>query len=547
MPKRVLKHKVGLEHHGIKNVKEIFWNLTTPELYEQIIRNQEGIISHLGPVCVKTGDHTGRSPNDKFIVQEPTSQDNIWWGKVNKPFPVDKFDALYARVLAYMQGKNLYVQDCLGSSDPNYQLHIRVITEYAWQSLFARNMFIQINDLEKLENHSPAFTIIGLPNFKAVPEIDGTNSETFVIVDFSKQLVLIGGTKYAGEIKKSVFSILNYLLPHKHNVLSMHCSANLGNKGDTAVFFGLSGTGKTTLSADSTRKLIGDDEHGWSEDGVFNFEGGCYAKVIKLREEAEPEIFECTRRFGTLLENVVMDYNTRRLDLDDSSFTENTRAGYPLTHISNSVPEGRGGHPKNVIMLTCDAYGIMPPVAKMTPEQAMYHFISGYTAKVAGTERGMSREPSAIFSTCFGAPFMALHPSVYANLLGERIAEHKVDCWLVNTGWTGGAYGVGNRMEIAHTRAMINAILKGDLKKVQLKTDPIFGLQVPESCPNVPKEVLDPRGTWKNPKAYDEKARELAAQFIENFKEYEDSVGPEVIAAGPQLPASKKAAIKQIK
>ncbi len=545
--KRVLKHKVSLEHHGIKNVKEIYWNLTTSELYEHSIRNQEGIISHLGPLCVTTGEHTGRSPNDKFIVKEPTSQDNIWWGKVNRDFPVDKFDALYARVLAYLQGRSLFVQDCLAGADPDYQLHIRVITETAWHSLFARNMFIQINDREKLANHTPAFTIINLPNFKAVPQIDGTNSDTFIIVDFSKQLVLIGGTKYAGEIKKSVFSVLNYILPSKHQVLSMHCSANIGENDESAIFFGLSGTGKTTLSTDPRRKLIGDDEHGWSDKGVFNFEGGCYAKVIKLNPESEPEIFQCTRRFGTVLENVVIDRSTRRLDLDDSSLTENTRAAYPLTHINNYVPDRRGGHPKNVIMLTCDAYGIMPPVSKLTPEQAMYHFLSGYTAKVAGTERGMSREPSAIFSTCFGAPFMALHPSVYANLLGEKIAKHNVDCWLVNTGWTGGPYGVGNRMKISHTRAMINAILDGTLNKVTTTMDPIFGLNVPTSCPNVSEDVLDPRKTWKNPEAYDEKAKELAAQFIENFKEYEPSVGPEIIAAGPQIPPAKKANIKKIK
>ncbi|MGP0565333.1 phosphoenolpyruvate carboxykinase [Nitrospina sp. 32_T5] len=547
MAQKVLKHKVGLEHHGIRNVKQSFWNLSTPELYEHIIRNQEGHLSHLGPMVVTTGEHTGRSPNDRFIVQEPSSQENVWWGKVNEPFAMDKFDSLYERVLAYLQGKNVYVQDCMAGSDPNYQLHIRVITEYAWQSLFARNMFIQIKDRLKLENHSPAFTIIGVPNFKAVPKIDGTNSETFIIIDFSKQLILIGGTHYAGEIKKSIFSVLNYLLPHRHKVLSMHCSANMGEDNDTAIFFGLSGTGKTTLSTDPHRKLIGDDEHGWSQEGVFNFEGGCYAKAIRLNPQAEPDIYACTRRFGTILENVVMDPTTRRLDLDDASLTENTRAAYPLTHIEHTVEDRRGGHPKNVIMLTCDAYGIMPPVAKLTPEQAMYHFISGYTAKVAGTERGMSREPTAVFSTCFGAPFMVLHPSVYANLLGQRIADHHVDCWLVNTGWTGGPYGVGERMSIAHTRAMINAILDGKLSNVETRPDPIFGIHVPTSCPDVPADVLNPRNTWKNPKAYDEKARELAAQFIENFKEYEGAVSREILEGGPRLPNGKKASIKKIK
>jgi len=534
MPQKVLKHKVGLETHGLKNLKKIHWNLSTPHLYEHIINNGEGQLSHLGPMCVSTGEHTGRAPKDKFIVQEPSSQENIWWGKVNRPFSVEQFEALYSRVLAYLQGKEVYVQDCCAGSDPKHQTHIRVITEQAWHSMFARNMFIQIRDMKKLETHEPAFTIIQVPGFKAVPAIDGTNSEVFVIVDFGKQLVLIGGTSYAGEIKKSVFSILNYLLPQKQNVLSMHCSANIGKKGDSSIFFGLSGTGKTTLSADPLRKLIGDDEHGWSDRGVFNFEGGCYAKVIRLSEKSEPEIYECTRRFGTLLENVVMDPDTRRLNLDDASLTENTRASYPITHIQNAVLSGMGGHPNNVIMLTCDAYGVMPPVSKLTPEQAMYHFISGYTAKVAGTEKGMSREPTAIFSTCFGAPFMSLHPSVYADMLGERIDKYNVSCWLVNTGWTGGPYGVGHRIEIKHTRAMIKAILEGELDQVKTQEDPVFGLRVPLKVKDVPDEILQPRSTWKNPKAYDEKAQELANQFIENFKEYESNVDKKILDASPK-------------
>ena len=534
MPQKVLKHKVGLETHGLKNLKKINWNLSTPQLYEHIIANEEGHVSHLGPVIVSTGEHTGRAPKDKFIVQEPSSQENIWWGKVNRPFTVEQFDALYFRVLSYLQGKEVYVQDCCAGSDPKHQTHIRVITEQAWHSLFARNMFIQINDMAKLETHEPAFTVIQVPGFKAVPEIDGTNSEVFVIVDFGKQLVLIGGTSYAGEIKKSVFSILNYLLPQKQSVLSMHCSANIGKKGDSSVFFGLSGTGKTTLSADPLRKLIGDDEHGWSDRGVFNFEGGCYAKVIRLSQKSEPEIYDCTRRFGTLLENVVMDIDTRRLNLDDASLTENTRASYPITHIKNAVLDGMGGHPNNVIMLTCDAYGVMPPVSKLTPEQAMYHFISGYTAKVAGTEKGLSREPTAIFSTCFGAPFMSLHPSVYADMLGERIAKHNVSCWLVNTGWTGGPYGVGHRVEIKYTRAMIKAILEGQLDKVETTEDPVFGIHVPLKVKGVPDEILLPRNTWKNPEAYDEKAKELANQFIENFKEYESNVDKKILDASPR-------------
>ena len=540
MPQNVLKHKVGLETHGLKNLKKINWNLSTPQLYEHIIANKEGQLSHLGPVCVTTGDHTGRAPNDKFIVQEPSSQENIWWGKVNRPFSVEQFEALYSRILAYLQGKEVYVQDCCAGCDPKHQTHIRVITEHAWHSLFARNMFIQIRDMAKLENHDPAFTIMHVPDFKAVPAIDGTNSEVFVIVDFGRQLVLIGGTSYAGEIKKSVFSILNYLLPQKQSVLSMHCSANIGNKGDSAIFFGLSGTGKTTLSADPKRKLIGDDEHGWSDRGVFNFEGGCYAKVIRLSKKSEPEIFECTRKFGTLLENVVLSKDARRLDLDDASLTENTRASYPITHINNAVLEGMGEHPDNVIMLTCDAYGVMPPVSKLTPEQAMYHFISGYTAKVAGTEKGMSREPTAIFSTCFAAPFMSLHPSVYADMLGERIDKHKVSCWLVNTGWTGGAYGVGKRIEIKYTRAMIKAILEGQLDNVETETDPVFGIQIPLVVKGVPKEYLFPRNTWKNPEAYDEKANELANQFIENFKEYENNVDKKILDASPKPVAGKR-------
>ncbi len=549
MPKKGLKHKVGLGQHGIKNVKNIYWNLSTAQLYEKIVGNKEGMLAHMGPVCIETGQHTGRAPNDKFIVRESSSEENVWWGKVNRPFTVDQFEALYSRVLAYLQGKDLYIQDCCAGADPDHQLHIRVITQNAWHSLFARNMFIQIKDPEKLENHDPGFTIIHVPDFQAVPEIDGTNSEVFVVVDYGRQLVLIGGTSYAGEIKKSVFSVLNYLLPQKHNVLSMHCSANIGKNNESAIFFGLSGTGKTTLSADPERQLIGDDEHGWSDKGVFNFEGGCYAKVIRLSEEAEPEIFDCTRRFGTILENVVIDPETRRLDLDNASLTENTRASYPISHIANAEPTGMGAHPKHVIMLTCDAYGVMPPVSKMTPEQAMYHFISGYTAKVAGTEKGLSREPSAIFSTCFGAPFMTLHPSVYANLLGEKIAKHKVSCWLVNTGWTGGPYGVGNRMEIAHTRAMIHAILDGSLNSVETEADPIFGLHIPKSVPNVPDEVLNPRNTWKKKNEYDIKAQELATQFIENFKQYEQGVSKEILSASPRpTPAGKaKGTVRKIK
>jgi phosphoenolpyruvate carboxykinase (ATP) len=516
---------------GIKNTREVFYNYGTPALYEQVVRRREGLIAHLGPLVVRTGYHTGRSPNDKFIVREPESEKNIWWGKVNKGMSVECADRLYFKMMAYIQGKDLYVQDCYVSADPKHKVGIRVVTENAWHTLFARNMFRRYLNEEELSKHSTDFTIIHMPNFHADREVDCTNSEVFILLNFAKRIVLIGGSSYAGEIKKSVFTIVNYLMPMK-GVMSMHCSANVGESGDVALFFGLSGTGKTTLSADPKRKLIGDDEHGWSDDGVFNYEGGCYAKVIKLSPEAEPEIYECTRKFGTVLENVQIDAKTRRLDLDDDTFTENTRAAYPLTHLSNIVEDGRGGHPKNIIMLTADAFGVLPPISKLTAEQAMYHFISGYTAKVAGTEKGVT-EPKATFSTCFGAPFMALHPNVYAKLLGEKIKEHNVQCWLVNTGWTGGPYGVGSRMKIKFTRAMLTAALEGKLDSVKYNKDPFFNLLIPESCPDVPSEVLNPKNTWQDKEDYDKQAKKLANMFIENFKDYEDAASEEIKNAGP--------------
>ncbi len=526
-----LEGKFGLDYLGIKNVNNIYWNLTTPALYEQIIRRREGLLSHLGPVVVRTGSFTGRSPNDKFIVKEPTTQDEIWWGKVNRPFDEDKFNHIWHRLQAYLQGNDIFIQDCYVGADPKYQIPIRVITEYAWHSLFARNMFIRITDEEKIRNHKPEYTIIDLPKFHAVPELDGTNSEAFILVNFKQKLILIGGTSYAGEIKKSAFTVMNYILPKK-NVLSMHCSANVGKEGDVALFFGLSGTGKTTLSTDPDRALIGDDEHGWSDDGVFNFEGGCYAKVIRLSKEAEPQIWATTRMFGTILENVAIDSYWRRPNLDDDTFTENTRASYPITHLDNIVEEGKAGHPRNIIFLTADAFGVMPPISRLSPEQAMYHFLSGYTAKVAGTERGIT-EPQATFSACFGAPFMPQHPSVYAKLLGEKIQKHNVKCWLVNTGWTGGPYGVGHRMEIKYTRAMLNAALQGQLDDVPYVKDPIFNVEVPTKCPGVPEEVLLPQNTWKDKKAFEAKARELAQRFKENFEQYADYVSEEVRKAGP--------------
>lgn len=533
LPNSFVESSYGLDQHGISHAGNLYWNLPTPALYEEAARRREGLISHGGPLIVRTGQYTGRSPNDKFIVKEAESEAHIWWGKVNQPFDAQRFEALYARMLAYLQGRDLFIQDCYAGADPDYRISVRVITETAWHSLFAHNLFIKPSR-EEIANFIPDFTIINVPYFHAVPELDGTRSEACIIVNFARRLILIGGTSYAGEIKKSVFTILNYLLPHK-KVLSMHCSANIGADGDTALFFGLSGTGKTTLSADPTRTLIGDDEHGWSDRGIFNFEGGCYAKVIRLSPVAEPEIFATTKRFGTILENVAIDPATRQLDLDDDSLTENTRAAYPLGHIPNASRIGLGNHPQNVIFLTADAFGVMPPIARLNKEQAMYHFLSGYTAKVAGTERGMGSEPQATFSACFGAPFMALHPSVYANLLGQRISSHNVKVWLVNTGWTGGLYGVGHRMSINHTRALLTAALTGALDKVPMNVDPVFGFDVPDVCPGVPKEVLKPRKTWGNPDAYDAQALKLAQMFVDNFEQFTDVLDASVMQGAPRI------------
>ncbi len=530
MPVKRLFSKYGLENHGITNVSKVHWNHNTPMLYEDIIRRNEGQLAHLGPIVVRTGLHTGRAAKDKFIVEDPEHRDKVWWGKVNKPFSTDRFDLIFRRLQAYLQGRELYVQDCYAGRDKQYRLPVRVVTETAWHSLFARTMLIQAR-WDELENHTPQFTVLHVPNFQAIPEIDGTNSEAFILLNLQQMLVLIGGTSYAGEIKKSVFTVLNYLLPQE-NVLSMHCSANVGSSRDTALFFGLSGTGKTTLSADPNRRLIGDDEHGWSSTGIFNFEGGCYAKVINLSPESEPEIYATTRRFGTILENVGFDVITRRLDLNDASLTENTRAAYPLGHIPNTLGENMAGHPHNVIMLTADAFGVVPPIAKLTPEQAMYHFISGYTAKLAGTEKGIT-EPQATFSACFGAPFMVLHPSRYAELLAQKIKEHDVSCWLINTGWSGGPYGVGERMPIKYTRALLNAALDGSLNQAGYEEDPIFGVQVPTSCPGVPENILKPRNTWSDKAAYDSSAEHLARLFVDNFRQFEDQASPEVKAAGP--------------
>ncbi|NOT63679.1 MAG: phosphoenolpyruvate carboxykinase [Acidobacteria bacterium] len=522
----------GLDKQGIK-VQHAYWNLSAGEIYEHVMRRNEGQVAHLGPLVVNTGQHTGRSPNDKFIVREASSEKHVWWGKVNREISAENFERIYQKVLAHIAQREMYVQDCFAGAAPEYRVPIRVVTEYAWHSLFARHMFVRPDWETQASHHTPEFTVINTPSLMADPATDGTTSGTFILMNFARKVILIGGTSYAGETKKSIFTLLNYLLPLR-NTLSMHCSANIGKGGDTAIFFGLSGTGKTTLSADPERRLIGDDEHGWSDTGVFNFEGGCYAKVINLSPEAEPDIYACTRRFGTVLENVVMDQTTRRLDLDSNALTENTRAAYPISYIPNYEPSGQGGHPSNIIMLTADAFGVLPPIAKLTPEQAMYHFISGYTAKVAGTEKGLGKEPSATFSTCFGAPFMVHHPGVYAELLRERIAKHNATCWLVNTGWSGGPYGEGQRMKIAYTRAMVRAALDGSLNQVATEADPIFGVHVPVSCPGVPNEVLKPRNTWRDAAAYDAKANHLAGLFQKNFKQFEAGVSDAVKAAGPK-------------
>ncbi len=520
----------GLSLHGLRKLRTAYWNLTVPGLYEEAIRRGEGLIGLGGAIVVETGHHTGRSVNDKFIVEEPESKDDIWWGKINRPISEAHFDALHDRILAHFENRDAFVLDCHAGADPKYRLRVRVVTESAWHNLFARNMFLRPSETE-LADFQPEFTVIQAPSCLADPAQHGTTSPTFVLVSFKRRVVIIGGTSYAGEIKKSVFGVLNYLLPLR-GVLPMHASVNVGPKGDPAIFFGLSGTGKTTLSADPTRTLIGDDEHGWSENGLFNFEGGCYAKVIRLSPEAEPEIYATTSRFGTVLENVVIDPERRSLDLDDASLTENTRSSYPIDFIPNASRTGVTGHPQNLVMLTADAFGVLPPISRLTPEQAMYHFLSGYTARVAGTEKGLGKEPQATFSTCFGAPFMPRHPTVYAKLLGEQIARHGVKCWLVNTGWSGGAYGIGQRMNIAHTRAMVRAALDGRLAQVSTVKLDEFGLLIPESCPDVPREVLNPKTTWRDKRAYDQAAQEVAKRFENNFKQFESYVDDKVKAAG---------------
>jgi len=523
-----------LENHGLRNLDRVYWNLPTPALYEEAVFRGEGHVSTGGPFIVHTGKHTARAAADKFIVRESSTEDAVWWGQYNRPFNPDKFNSMLARVLAFLQGEELFVQDCYAGADPHYRMPVRIITDRAWHSLFARNMFIPIDNQDELKKHVPDFTVIAVPSFKADPTMDGTNGETAIILNFAQRTALITGTSYGGEIKKSVFTVLNFLLPLE-GVLAMHCSANVGKDGDVALFFGLSGTGKTTLSADPGRYLIGDDEHGWSDEGVFNFEGGCYAKVIRLSPENEPQIHACTQRFGTILENVVYDPTSRRIDLDDDRLTENTRASYPLEFIPNVVPERMARtHPKNVIFLTCDAQGVLPPIARLSPEQAVYHFISGYTSKIAGTEIGLGIEPQITFSACFGAPFMVHHPFKYADLLKKKMAKHGAQCWLVNTGWTGGSFGVGKRISIGHTRRLLNAALDGSLADVEFRKDRLFKFDVPTSCPGVPQEVLDPANTWGSKDDYWKRYDGLAARYVENFKLYASGCPDEVATAGPK-------------
>ncbi|MFL6724148.1 MAG: phosphoenolpyruvate carboxykinase [Sphingomicrobium sp.] len=525
-----------LEAQGINTGAAIHWNLLTASLVEHAISRGEGLLAKDGPLVVKTGKHTGRSAQDRFVVRNATSQDTVWWGKSNRPMETDAFDRLHADFLEALNGKEtLFVADLYGGSQPEHRVKVRVINELAWHNLFIRTLLVRPED-EELAGFLPEYTIIDLPSFRADPERHGCRSETVIAVNLEKKLILIGGTAYAGEMKKSVFGLLNFLLPAK-GIMPMHCSANIGPKGDTAIFFGLSGTGKTTLSADPNRTLIGDDEHGWSDTAVFNFEGGCYAKMIRLSAEAEPEIYATTKRFGTVLENVVMDPVTRELDLDDATLAENSRGAYPIDFIPNSSDENMGPVPKNIVMLTADAFGVLPPIARLTPDQAMYHFLSGYTAKVAGTEIGVT-EPEATFSTCFGAPFMPRHPSVYGNLLKKRIAECGVDCWLVNTGWTGGKYGTGKRMPIKETRALLNAALDGSLKNVEFRKDPNFGFDVPVAVPGVDNSILDPRSTWTDKNEYDRTAAKLVDLFIENFAEFAEHVDEGVRQSGPQVTAA---------
>lgn len=520
---------ISLDQYGIKNAK-VNYQLSPQELQQETIRKGQGRETDNGTLAIDTGEFTGRSPKDRFIVKDEITRDKVWWGNINIPFPTPLFDALYDKVTAYLSEKEIYVRDCYACADDQYRLNIRVINEYPWSNMFAYNMFLRPMPFE-LEHFDPEWLVVNAPGFMADPTLDGTRQHNFAILNFTKKIALIGGTGYTGEIKKGIFSALNFILPVDRNTMPMHCSANVGENGETAIFFGLSGTGKTTLSADPNRKLIGDDEHGWTEENtIFNFEGGCYAKVINLSEENEPDIYHAIKP-GAILENVVMD-DKGAVDYADTSITQNTRVSYPIYHIDNIQEPSIGKKPKNIFFLTADAFGVLPPISKLTPGQAAYHFISGYTAKVAGTEEGIN-EPTPNFSACFGAPFMPLHPTKYGEMLTKKMKNTGVNVWLINTGWTGGPYGVGSRMKLKYTRAMITAALNGDLKEVEYQLHPIFGLQIPTSCPNVPSEVLNAKDTWKNQNAYDIQARELAASFRDNFKKYEEFANDEIMAGAP--------------
>jgi phosphoenolpyruvate carboxykinase (ATP) len=522
----------GLGAQGLAPKGRLHWNLESPELVQAAIRRNEGELAHMGPFVAVTKPHTGRSPNDKFVVKEPSTEKDVDWGKVNQPLTEAHFDTLLSEVRAYLNGLDeLFVEDLYCGAEAAYRLSCRYVTPNAWHANFVRNMFIR-PDVAELAAFAPNFSILHAPEFQADPARHGTRTSTFIVLNLAKRMILIGGTRYAGELKKSMFTVMNYLLP-KQGVLSMHCSANIGKGGDTALFFGLSGTGKTTLSADPERGLIGDDEHGWSANGTFNFEGGCYAKVINLAKEQEPDIYATTEMFGTILENVVLEPGTKKVDFASQAITENTRASYPLHYIRNHVPSGRGGHPKHVVFLTADAFGVLPPIARLTREQAMYYFLSGYTAKLAGTERGVT-EPQATFSACFGAVFLVWHPTKYAEMLGELLDKHKAHVWLVNTGWSGGAYGVGSRMKLSYTRAMVRAALAGKLDGVKTVTDPVFGLHLPTAIEGVPAEVLQPRNTWKDGAAYDAQAKKLAGMFQENIKKFGSAVSAAILGAGPK-------------
>ena len=521
---------ISLESMGIKNAN-VKYQLTPDELHDITLEKGQGVESSTGALAINTGEFTGRSPQDRFIVKDSVTEDKVWWGNVNIPFDTDKFEALYNKVTEYLSGKEVFVRDSYVCADPNYRLNVRVVTEYPWSNLFCYNMFLRPEESE-LEDFAPEWHVVCAPGFMTDPAVDGTRQHNFAILDFTRKIALIGGTGYTGEMKKGIFSALNFILPVYKNTLPMHCSANVGEDGDTAIFFGLSGTGKTTLSADPDRKLIGDDEHGWTnENTVFNFEGGCYAKVINLTEENEPDIFRAIKR-GAILENVIFKEGTNEVDFEDVSITPNTRVSYPIYHIDNIQPGSIGKNPKNIFFLTADAFGVLPPISKLTPGQAAYHFISGYTAKVAGTEAGIN-EPVPNFSACFGAPFMPLHPTKYAEMLSAKMKEAGVNVWLINTGWTGGAYGTGSRMKLKYTRAMITAALNGELDNVGYEIHKVFGLAKPQSCPNVPSEILNPRNTWENKDAYDAKAQELAEAFKKNFAKFEEFANEEILAGAP--------------